>query len=155
MLEALKKKKIQGTLIPDSNIFAIMSRVNKVIIGTQAIMANGGLVTHSGAYMLALAAQAHSVPVFVVSSVTKLTPLYPFDDTTFNELRSPQIFGLDLDHKGKENVEVLVPVYDYVPPELVSLFVTNLGGQTPNYIYSVLSEFYNKNDLYGFSDEED
>jgi translation initiation factor eIF-2B subunit beta len=33
-----------------------MSRVDKVIIGTHAIMANGGLVNHSGAYMIALAA---------------------------------------------------------------------------------------------------
>ena len=33
-----------------------MTRVDKVIISTHAIMANGGLVTHSGAYMIALAA---------------------------------------------------------------------------------------------------
>jgi len=47
---------ISTTLIPDAAVFALMSRVDKVIIGTHAIMANGGLVTHSGAYMIALAA---------------------------------------------------------------------------------------------------
>lgn len=56
MIEKLKDKKIQATLIPDSNIFAIMSRVNKVIIGTGAVMANGGLVTQAGNYMLCMAA---------------------------------------------------------------------------------------------------
>lgn len=33
---------INTTLIPDSAIFAIMSRVNKVVIGTHSVMANGG-----------------------------------------------------------------------------------------------------------------
>jgi len=47
---------INATLIPDAAVFALMSRVDKVIIGTHAIMANGGLVTHTGAYMIALAA---------------------------------------------------------------------------------------------------
>jgi translation initiation factor eIF-2B subunit beta len=155
MIDKLLEKKMQATLIPDSNAFAIMSRVNKVIIGTQAIMANGGLVTNSGAYMIALAAQVHSVPVFVVSAITKLTPLYPFDHHTFNQLQSPQLLNLTLDSKGKQNVDVVIPQFDYVPPELVSLFVTNLGGQTPNYIYSLFSEFYNKDDLNGFSDDED
>jgi translation initiation factor eIF-2B subunit beta len=89
MIFELNKNKIESTLIPDASVFAIMSRVNKVIIGTSAIMANGGLVGPSGLYMVCLAAQVHSVPVFVVSSITKLTPLYPFDQSNFNELESP------------------------------------------------------------------
>jgi translation initiation factor eIF-2B subunit beta len=47
---------INTTLIPDAAVFALMSRVDKVIIGTHAVMANGGLVAPSGAYMIALAA---------------------------------------------------------------------------------------------------
>jgi translation initiation factor 2B subunit (eIF-2B alpha/beta/delta family) len=27
------------------------------------------------------------------------------------------------------------PVYDYIPPHLVSLFVTDTGGYTPAYVY--------------------
>ena len=34
-----------------------MSRVDKVIISTVAIMANGGLIANSGAYMIAMAAK--------------------------------------------------------------------------------------------------
>ena len=40
---SLAASKIPTTLIPDSAIFAVMSRVNKVIIGTHTILANGGL----------------------------------------------------------------------------------------------------------------
>ena len=80
---------IKTTLIPDSSVNALMSRVDKVIISTHSIMANGGLVTHTGAYMICLAAQEHSVPVYVVGASYKMTPLYPFDFLTFNELVSP------------------------------------------------------------------
>lgn len=81
---------ISTTLILDSAIYALMSRVDKVIISTHSIMANGGLVTRSGAYMICLAAQEHSVPVYVVGASYKMTPLYPFDFMTYNELCSPQ-----------------------------------------------------------------
>lgn len=55
----------------------------------------------------------------------------------------------------KENIEVIVPAYDYVPPELVSLYITNLGGQTPQYIYRVFSEFYSQDDIYDLDDNEE
>lgn len=60
---SLAKSKIQTTLVPDSAIFGIMSRVNKVIIGTQAVMANGGLRAVCGSHSVALAAKHYSVPV--------------------------------------------------------------------------------------------
>ena len=77
--ENLVKEGINTTLVPDAAVFALMSRVDKVIFSAHAIMANGGLVTHSGAHMIALAAAAHAVPVIVVGAMYKLTPLYPFD----------------------------------------------------------------------------
>ena len=43
-------------------------------------------------------------------------------------------------------VEVASPEFDYVPPELVSLFVTNQGGHQPSYIYRLLTEFYSPAD---------
>lgn len=54
---------IATTLIPDSAIFAMMARVNKVIIGTHSVMANGGLKAVCGTHTLALAAKHYSVPV--------------------------------------------------------------------------------------------
>lgn len=61
----LAKANISTTLIPDSAIFAMMARVNKVIIGTQSVMANGGLKADCGTHTLALAAKHYSVPVLV------------------------------------------------------------------------------------------
>ena len=39
---SLAKAGVETTVINDSAVFAIMSRVNKVIIGTHTVMANGG-----------------------------------------------------------------------------------------------------------------
>lgn len=39
---SLARANIETTVINDSAVFAIMSRVNKVIIGTHTVMANGG-----------------------------------------------------------------------------------------------------------------
>ncbi len=50
---------------------------------------------------------------------------------------------------------MIVPAYDYVPPELISLYITNLGGQTPQYIYRVFTELYSQDDIYDLEDDED
>lgn len=42
MAKKLANANIETTLITDSAVFAIMSRVNKVIIGTHTVLANGG-----------------------------------------------------------------------------------------------------------------
>ena len=42
---SLAEADIKTTLITDSAVFAMMSRVNKVIIGTHTVMANGGFVS--------------------------------------------------------------------------------------------------------------
>ena len=42
MATSLAKVGIETTVITDSAVFAMMSRVNKVIIGTHTVMANGG-----------------------------------------------------------------------------------------------------------------
>ena len=37
-------------------------------------------------------------------------------------------------------------VFDYVPPELVSLLVTDIGGHIPSYVYRLLAEYYSRED---------
>jgi translation initiation factor eIF-2B subunit beta len=37
-------------------------------------------------------------------------------------------------------------VFDYVPPELITLFISNIGGNAPSYIYRLMSELYHPED---------
>jgi translation initiation factor eIF-2B subunit beta len=63
----LAGKGIATTLVPDCNVFAMMSRVNKVIVGTSLVLGNGGLQAVTGVHNLALAAKHHSVPVSLMN----------------------------------------------------------------------------------------
>jgi len=142
----LSQAGISTTLIPDAAIFSMMARVNKVIITTHAVMANGGLVAITGTHMLAVAAKHHSVPLMVCTGLYKLSPLYPYDQDTFNDCISPGSVIRFENADELSDVHIDCPAFDYIPPELVDLFVTNIGGHNPSYIYRLLVEYYNPED---------
>jgi translation initiation factor eIF-2B subunit beta len=45
-----------------------------------------------------------------------------------------------------ENIETVAAEFDYIPPELVDLYVTNIGGHQPSYIYRILADWYHPED---------
>ena len=113
-------------LIPDSAIFALMSRVNKVILGTHAVLANGSLIAAAGSRSIAKAASMHKTPVVVLSAVYKLSPAYPFNTDSLIEFGdTSKVFSID-DADLIDKVDVENPLYDYVPSELIDLYITNL-----------------------------
>lgn len=117
---------ITVVMIPDSAVFALMSRVNKVILAPHSVLANGGLIAAAGALTVAQAAKIHQTPVVVVSGVYKLSPVYPFDTDELIEFGDPgKVIGFE-DGDMVENVEVVNPIFDYVEPGLVDLYITNL-----------------------------
>ncbi|KAJ4826419.1 hypothetical protein Tsubulata_036689 [Turnera subulata] len=148
---------LQTTLITDSAVFAMISRVNMVIVGAHAVMANGGVIAPVGMNMVALAAQKHAVPFVVLAGSHKLCPLYPHNpEVLLNELRSPSElldFGefsdcLDFgSSSGSPLLHVVNPAFDYVPPKLVSLFITDTGGHNPSYMYRLIADYYSADDL--------
>ena len=113
-------------MIPDSAVYALMSRVNKVILDTHIVLANGGLVAEAGAQIIAQAANMHRTSVIVLGAVYKLSPVYPFDIDLFMENGDPG--GMVNYGEGDlvRKVELENPSFDYIPPELVDLYITNL-----------------------------
>ena len=113
-------------LVPDSAVFAVMSRVNKVILDTHVVMGNGGLVALAGAKQIAQTAKLHRTPVVVLSGVFKLSPVYPFDINVFLEDGDPSKIFDSHDKDLAEKVEVSNPLFDYVPANLIHIYITNL-----------------------------
>lgn len=176
MANALNEADIATQVIPDSAVFAVMSRVNKVIIGIHSMMANGGMKAPAGSHSIALAAKHFSVPLIVCCPMYKLTPEYlvSHDSSAFNQFSRPHKIvpsyanHVDEHHdidpsEDKTNQEYKVnqadvidgecghldtihSIFDYVPPELVTLFVSNNGGNSPSYVYQLLNELYCKLD---------
>lgn len=115
---------INVILIPDSATFAIMSSINKVLLAPHTILANGGLIATAGACAIAAAANAHKVPVLALSGVYKLSPLYPLDTHELREIGGAgAIAGMS---GGWEGIDVMNPMWDYVAPDKVHLYITNL-----------------------------
>ena len=40
------------------------------------------------------------------------------------------------------DVQLYNPVFDYIAPEMVSLFVTNNGCHSPSYVYRLITDYY-------------
>lgn len=133
------------TVIPDSAIMTVLSRVTKVIIGTHSVTANGGLKAVSGSYALALAAKHHSVPLIVLAAMFKYTPefIVSHEQSSFNKIVSPMALLQD----NNRDIEVINPVFDYVPPELVTVLIAGeKEGHSPSYVYHKLSTLYHRKD---------
>ncbi|XAR54454.1 hypothetical protein NMG60_11029588 [Bertholletia excelsa] len=157
LAKELVARGLQTTVITDSAVFAMISRVNMVIVGAHAVMANGGVVAPVGLNMVALAAKRHAVPFVVLAGIHKLCPLYPHNpEVLLNELKSPSDlldFGefsdcMDFGCGASSHLlHVVNPAFDYVPPRLVSLFITDTGGHNPSYIYRLITDYYSADDL--------
>ncbi|EPS42998.1 hypothetical protein H072_3022 [Dactylellina haptotyla CBS 200.50] len=133
---------VETILIPDSVVPAIISRVNKVIMGSHVILRNGSCITNAGAKTVARCALQHSIPVVVVSGVYKLSPLYPFDpDSMLETGDSSAVVGWE-DGDMVGGTEIFNPLMDFVPDNLVDHYITNVGGYTPQNLYKLVEEQY-------------
>ena len=143
----LSQANIPVTVVTDSAVFAIMARVNKIVIGTRSLLANGGLTAKSGTYNLALAAKNYNVPLLVCAPTYKFSPTYlpSFDPVVCNSFASPENV-LPCESAFQSSLDIVVPMYDYVPPELVTLIIGSGMGNAPSYVYRIVSELYSAED---------
>ena len=113
-------------VIPDNAVFALMSRVNKVLLSAHAVLANGDFVAGAGSKAIAQAARLHRTHVVVLSAVYQLSPVYPFDPEALMEDGDPSLVVNNEDGDVIDNIEVQNPLFDYVTADLTDLYITNL-----------------------------
>lgn len=122
----LAEAKIETVVIPDSTVFAVMSRVGKVLVGARSVFANGGCVTSAGVATVCQCAKEHKTPVFTVAGLYKLSPCYPFDRDDLIEVGNSGKVIQYQDPALVGKAEVSNPVFDYVVPENIDLYITNV-----------------------------
>ncbi|KAL9014857.1 MAG: hypothetical protein Q9173_000506 [Seirophora scorigena] len=128
--QALTVAGVAVIAVPFSAVFALMSRVSRVILDTHVVLADGGLVAMAGAKAIAHAARMHRTPVVVLSGIYKLSPVHAIDMEGQVELGDPtRLSALTGGSLTKED-GVENPLYDFVPPDLVNLYLTNLSVPT-------------------------
>jgi translation initiation factor eIF-2B subunit beta len=145
---------IDTTYMEMAAVFAIMSRVHKVLLPAHAVLANGGLVASSGCNLAALAAHQMSVPVVCVTGLFKLCPMFPHEgqDTLQDLTQPPAVLdeALRNDPAILDRVEFVNPMHDYIEPKYVTLYITNVGSFQPSFIYRLLAETYHNEDWTSF-----
>jgi len=147
LAHALSEAGIFTFLVPDSAVYALMSRVNKVILGAHAVLANGGMFAISGSLLAATAAREHSTPVVVCTGQFKLTPQWNlYHQYDAHDFGNPSEVLPFEEGDLVDKVDVLNPYYDYVRPELIDAFITNDGDHPPSSIYRLLKETYDDED---------
>ncbi|KAK4896592.1 GCD complex subunit gcd7 [Elasticomyces elasticus] len=146
--KALTAAGVTVVLVPDTAVFALMPRINKVLLSPHAVMANGSLLAAAGTETICLAAKEHCVPVVVLAGVYKLSPVYPFDEEGMVEYGDPsKVLGFAEDGRFSNNVDIINPLSDFVGAEGVGLYVTNLGGVAPGWLYRVVGDHYRGEDI--------
>ncbi|GMM33177.1 translation initiation factor eIF2B subunit beta [Saccharomycopsis crataegensis] len=143
----LAEANIETIIVPDTSVFAVMAGVSKVIVGTRCVFANGGSVTESGVSTVVECAREHRTPVFAVTGLYKLSPCYPFNRESLIEFGNSGKVVKFQENTLVENAETANPLYDYVPPENIDIFITNVGGISPNFIYRIVLDNYKQEDI--------
>ena len=77
------------------------------------------------------------------SSILNPSPMNQHSNTTTSETKYHEYDDYD-------EVELINPVHDYIPPDLIKLYVSNIGGFQPSYIYKLLAEYYHPDDWESF-----
>ena len=135
-------------VVPDSNVFALMSRVSKVIISATAVLSNGSIVAAAGTKAVLMAARFYRVPVIVLAETYKLSPLFPYDPFDFIDYGDIQQVVPYQDREMQLGLEsVKNPLTDFIPADYIDLFITDVGAVNTGFMYATIREQYHDEDI--------
>lgn len=140
----LQRVGISSTLITDNMAAHFMRRggIRAIFVGADRIATNGDVANKIGTYGLAVLAQAHSIPLYVVAPRSTIDLRLPDGEGIPIEERAPDevtsIRGIRI---APEGVQVANPAFDVTPARYVAAIVTEAGIAHPPYEYSLASLF--------------
>ncbi len=141
--ETLSSKGIPVTLIVDSAARFIMKDVDLVLMGAEAIAANGAVVNKVGSSLIALAAHEARRRVFIAAGTYKFSV-----ETVFGELVEipslpPRaVLSPEEAEKLGDDYKAWFPLMDVTPPEYIDAIITEMGMVAPEAVPLVLRELY-------------
>lgn len=136
----LAKAGIPVTLILDDAVRYFIQDVDKVIVGADAVTANGALVNKIGTSMVALAAHEARVRFFVAAETYKFSPETMIGELVTIEERNPTEVISDAKQRQIGSIKVLNPSFDVTPPEYIDLIITERGIIPPLGAILILEE---------------
>ena len=132
----LHKAGVDVTLIIDSAVRSVMSKVDRVFVGADTITSSGSLINKIGTSQVAMAAHYAGVEFNVCSETYKFSPKTMFGDTVTIEERD--IGEVVRPGEIPEGVRVFNPVFDSTPAGYIDNIITELGIMSPGSVYGVM-----------------
>lgn len=133
-LRRLVKEGITCSYVLINAVSYVMSEATKVFLGAHGLLANGFVMSRVGSGLISLIAKARNVPVLVCCETYKFSDRVQTDSFVFNELGDPDDLvdiGRDSpylwDWRDYSSLTLLNLVYDFTPPEFVTMVITELG----------------------------
>ena len=141
-VKTLASKGIDVTLIPDSAVRLIMKKVDKVIVGADAVAANGAVVNKIGTSQIALAAHEARVRVFVAAETYKFSPATVTGELIIIEERKPSEVVSTAFLEEHPKIRVRNPAFDVTPADYIDAIITEKGVIPPQAAILILKEEY-------------
>jgi ribose 1,5-bisphosphate isomerase len=138
----LTRADIPVTLILDDAVRYFIQDVTKVIVGADAITANGALVNKIGTSMIALAAHEARVRVLVAAETYKFSPETMIGELVTIEERDPSEIITEQERMQLGPIKVRNPSFDVTPPEFIDLIITERGIIPPVGAFLILEEVF-------------
>ncbi|MGC8961201.1 MAG: ribose 1,5-bisphosphate isomerase, partial [Candidatus Bathyarchaeia archaeon] len=133
---------IETYLIVDGAARYFMNEIDKVIVGADAVAANGAVVNKIGTSMIALAAHEARTQFLVAAETFKFSP-----ETMIGELVWIEERGWDeiLPPEEREKIplcHIRNPAFDVTPPEYIDAVITEEGVIPPQAAFHLMEEIF-------------
>ncbi|MDP8234252.1 MAG: S-methyl-5-thioribose-1-phosphate isomerase [Candidatus Saelkia tenebricola] len=126
----LKQAGIKYRLITDnmSGFLMKQGRINKVFVGADRIVKNGGFANKIGTYSVAQLAKIHNIPFYVVAPSTSFDlTLSSEGEIPIEERDSKEIIFFNNISIAPVDSNVENPAFDITPPSLITVIITEKG----------------------------
>ncbi len=131
--EILEQSNIPTKVISNSAVGIVMSKVDCIFVGCEAVLENGGIMNKLGTFTVALCAKTFQKPFYVFSESLKFMKEFPLKpEDALKLVNNGKGAAIDI-----EKIEV-----DYTPPEYITLLFTSIGIFTPSAVSDELIEFF-------------
>ena len=139
----LKKAGVNTTLICDSMAATLMrqGKITKVLVGADRIARNGDVANKVGTYNLAVLANWHNIPFYVVAPLSTFDPeINTGSDIPIEQRRPEEVTHIFFKRPiAPPQIKVLNPAFDITPHQLITAIVTEKGILHPPYNRNILS----------------
>ncbi len=128
------------TLVTDSSAGMLMARglVDAVVVGADRIAANGDVANKIGTYSLAVLAQHHDIPFYVVAPRSTFDPATARGaDIVLEERAAAEVIAFGGVLTAPDDAPALNMAFDVTPAALVSAIITEVGALRAPYERSI------------------